>query len=187
MQARQLVNSFYYLYFLCKQQSFPGMKDRCTSEPKPLSEKDQKSWDSFGAARKRYCATTALGKPFWYSQKQMPISKSWSEVPASSSEEQRLFSDALVRWGPEREGVSSESVLFTPADNDSVWREPVRLFGSNLVGKQLAGPPGTPGTGAASGKQPSSQHNTRGFFAFFIASMDGTRLTNADSEVYTGT
>lgn len=38
----------------------------------------------------------------------------------------------------------------------------VMLFGSNLVGRQLAQPPGTLGTGATSGRQPSSQHNRRG-------------------------
>lgn len=145
MQARQPLNSFYYLHCLCKQQSFTCMKDRCTSEPKLLSEKDQKPRDGFGVARKHSCATTALGKPSWYEQKESPVPKSWSE-------EQRLFSDAVVRRGPEGEGASSESALFTPADTDSVWREPVRLFGSNLVGKQLAQPPGTRRTGAASGK-----------------------------------
>lgn len=70
MQARQLVGSFYCLYFLCKQQSLTGMKDRCTSEPKLLSAaaqklgKEQKSWDSFVIARKCYCATTTAEKPF---------------------------------------------------------------------------------------------------------------------------
>lgn len=72
MQARQLVHSFYHLYILCKQQSFTGIKDWCTSKPELLSAaaqklgKDQKSWDSFVLARKRYCATATLGKPFSY-------------------------------------------------------------------------------------------------------------------------
>lgn len=66
-----------------------------------------------------------------------------------------------------------------------------RLWGSNLVGRQLARPPGT-----REQEQPPARGQTLsrtqggvclGFVFFFIASMDGTRLTNGNSEVYTGT
>lgn len=50
---------------------------------------------------------------------------------------------------------------------------PMRLFGSNLVGRQLAQPPGTLGTGATSGKQPNSQQSRRGFFAWFFYCQHG--------------
>ena len=202
-QARQLADSFYCLYFPHKQQSFTGMKDRCTSEPKLLSAaaqklwKDQKSWDSFVLARTCYCATTALGKPFWHEQKETPQqgceSGHFRRVNVSylppAPETQRLFSDAVVKWGPEGAGVSSESFLFTIADTDSVWREADEAIWIKPGGKAI----GSATWQCWEQEQPpaSSQTLSRtqgGFFVcFFIASMDGTRLTNGDSEVDTGT